>query len=147
MQLLDKQPRLTVARLKINVRRCWRRHGIPYSMVERDIAEGGAWSAGIDQRNRYYYGTAARRYGEAKHGACGKYLSCRRKINSARRFKSSTPPSGKNVCSGSGPKRFVASVPFWQLNAMMISQPIMGIRNQAANAGADSEVSERAGTR
>lgn len=64
VQLLDKQPRLTVSTIEDKRQALLAGLGVatmPYPMVEKDIAEEAVAcrQPGIDQRDRYYYGLAS----------------------------------------------------------------------------------------
>lgn len=77
VQLLDKQPRLTVSTIEDKRQALLAGLGVatmPYPMVEKRYC-GRAVACrqpGIDQRDRYYYGWR-RDSMEAKSGVCGKF--------------------------------------------------------------------------
>lgn len=94
VQLLDKQPRLTVSTIEDKRQALLAGLGVatmPYSMVEQDIAEGRLRVVSPESTSEIDIIMAWRRdsMGEAKAlRPAGNTEAIRRKINSARRFKS-----------------------------------------------------------
>jgi DNA-binding transcriptional LysR family regulator len=70
VQLLDKQPRLTVTSLEDKRQALLAGLGVatmPYPFVEKDIAEGRLrCEPGVHQRSGYYYGVASRQHGRSQ---------------------------------------------------------------------------------
>lgn len=137
VQLLDKQPRLTVSTIEDKRQALLAGLGVatmPYPMVEKDIAEGRLRVVSPESTSEIDIIMAWRRdsMGEAKSW-------CLREIPKllAENNRLSTFYKVLNYysCSsfGSGPKRFSPGVPAWQLKTMIISQPMNGIKNSSAH--------------
>lgn len=137
VQLLDKQPRLTVSTIEDKRQALLAGLGVatmPYPLVEKDIAEGRLRVVSPESTSEIDIIMAWRRdsMGEAKSGVCGKFLNCLRQNNRTSTF---CKVLANYSCSsfGSGPKRLSPGVPAWQLKMIMISQPMNGIKNNNAH--------------
>ncbi len=134
VQLLDKQPRLTVSTIEDKRQALLAGLGVatmPYPMVEKDIAEGRLRVVSPESTSEIDIIMAWRRDSMGE-GVCGKFPNFLAENN---RLSTFYKVLNYYSCSsfGSGPKRFSPGVPAWQLKTMIISQPINGIKNSSAH--------------
>ena len=128
VQLLDKQPRLTVSTIEDKRQALLAGLGVatmPYPMVGKDIAEGRLRVVSPESTSEIDIIMAWRR-------VCGKFPNFLAENN---RLSTFYKVLNYYSCSsfGSGPKRFSPGVPAWQLKTMIISQPMNGIKNSSAH--------------
>ena len=136
VQLLDKQPRLTVSTIedKHQIRRglAWRRCRIRWS--EKILRKGGCVSSARNRpaRSILLWPGVVTVWGRRNPGVCGKFPNFLAENN---RLSTFYKVLNYYSCSsfGSGPKRFSPGVPAWQLKTMIISQPMNGIKNSSAH--------------
>jgi hypothetical protein len=145
VQLLDKQPRLTVSTIEDKRQALLAGLGVatmPYPLVEKDIAEGRLRVVSPEYTNEIDIIMAWRRdsMGEAKSWCLREIPSCLPADSEKTLSGRSRKISRKGF--GSGPKRLLPSVPRWQLKIRITSQPMTGI-NSSSSHQAERSVSCR----
>ena len=134
VQLLDKQPRLTVSTIedKRQALLAWRRCRIRWS--KKILRKGGCVSSARNRpaRSILLWPGVVTVWGRRNPGVCGKFPNFLAENN---RLSTFYKVLNYYSCSsfGSGPKRFSPGVPAWQLKTMIISQPMNGIKNSSAH--------------
>ena len=134
VQLLDKQPRLTVSTIedKRQALLAWRRCRIRWS--KKILRKGGCVSSARNRpaRSILLWPGVVTVWGRRNPGVCGKFPNFLAENN---RLSTFYKVLNYYSCSsfGSGPKRFSPGVPAWQLKTMIISQPMNGIKNISAH--------------
>ena len=134
VQLLDKQPRLTVSTIedKRQALLAGRRCRIRWS--KKILRKGGCVSSARNRpaRSILLWPGVVTVWGRRNPGVCGKFPNFLAENN---RLSTFYKVLNYYSCSsfGSGPKRFSPGVPAWQLKTMIISQPMNGIKNSSAH--------------